>query len=41
MAWPVKIVPNAFELLKSPYPDMRALTNGFKMRHQSEMTKRN
>jgi transcription elongation factor SPT6 len=39
-AWPVRIVPNAFELMKSPYPDMRALCNGFKLRHASEMTRR-
>lgn len=29
-AWPVKVVPNAFELQKNPYPDVRALKNGFK-----------
>ena len=28
--WPVKVIPNAFELQKNPYPDMRALKNGFK-----------
>ncbi|KAF2726305.1 transcription elongation factor spt6 [Polychaeton citri CBS 116435] len=28
--WPVKVIPNAFELRKNPYPDMRALKNGFK-----------
>ncbi|KAI1006032.1 Transcription elongation factor [Podosphaera aphanis] len=39
-AWPVRIVPNAFELMKSPYPDMKALCNGFKLRHMSEMNKR-
>jgi transcription elongation factor SPT6 len=26
-------VPNAFELMQSPYPDMKALCNGFKLRH--------
>ncbi|KAG2163908.1 hypothetical protein JADG_003647 [Aureobasidium aubasidani] len=30
-AWPVKIIPNAFELQRHPYPDMRALKNGFKL----------
>jgi transcription elongation factor SPT6 len=30
-SWPVKIVPNAFELRKNPYPDMRSLKNGFKL----------
>jgi len=40
-SWPVRVVPNAFELLKSPYPDMKALCNGFKLRHLSEMSRRN
>ncbi|RDW91316.1 putative transcription elongation factor spt6 [Coleophoma crateriformis] len=38
--WPVRVVPNAFELMKAPYPDMKALCNGFKLRHASEMTRR-
>jgi len=29
--WPVKVIPNAFELQKNAYPDMRALKNGFKV----------
>jgi transcription elongation factor SPT6 len=29
--WPVKVVPNAFELRRNQYPDMRALKNGFKL----------
>ncbi|KAI9833629.1 MAG: Transcription elongation factor spt6 [Sarea resinae] len=29
--WPVKVVPQAFELQKHQYPDMRALCNGFKL----------
>lgn len=29
--WPVKVIPNAFELQKHAYPDMRALKNGFKL----------
>ncbi len=33
--WPVKVVPNAFELQKNPYQDMRALCNGFKLLFQS------
>lgn len=28
--WPVKIIPNAFELQRNAYPDMTALKNGFK-----------
>jgi transcription elongation factor SPT6 len=27
---PVKVIPNAFELNKAVYPDMRSLKNGFK-----------
>lgn len=40
-AWPVKIIPNAFELMKNPYPDMKALKNGFKTLWQNEMQKTN
>ncbi|KAK5133491.1 hypothetical protein LTR08_007628 [Meristemomyces frigidus] len=29
--WPVKVIPNAFELKGHQYPDMRALKNGFKL----------
>ncbi len=35
-AWLVRVVPHAYELMKSQYPDMRALCNGFKLRHQTE-----
>lgn len=38
-AWPVRVVPQAFELMGHMYPDMRALCNGFKLRYQSEMVK--
>lgn len=30
-SWGVKIIPNAFELRKNVYPDMRGLKNGFKL----------
>ena len=30
MAWPIKIIPSAFELQKNHYPDMWSLKNGFK-----------
>ena len=30
-SWSVKIVPQAFELQKHQYPDMKALCNGFKL----------
>ncbi|KAI9883854.1 MAG: hypothetical protein M1823_004365 [Watsoniomyces obsoletus] len=30
-SWPVKVIPNAYELRGVAYPDMRALCNGFKM----------
>jgi transcription elongation factor SPT6 len=33
--WPVKVVPNAFELRNNPYPDMRSLKNGFKLLAQN------
>jgi len=29
--WAVKVIPQGFELQKIPYPDMRALCNGFKL----------
>ncbi|KJR83147.1 transcription elongation factor SPT6 [Sporothrix schenckii 1099-18] len=37
--WPVRVIPKGFEMLKVAYPDMRALTNGFKMRYQNEILK--
>ena len=39
-AWQVRVIPKGFELLKSSYPDMRALTNGFKLRYHTESQKR-
>ncbi|PGH12257.1 transcription elongation factor spt6 [Polytolypa hystricis UAMH7299] len=30
-SWPVKIIPQGYELQRNPYPDMMALCNGFKM----------
>ncbi|KAI9719067.1 MAG: Transcription elongation factor spt6 [Candelaria pacifica] len=33
--WPVKVVPNAFECQRHPYPDMRSLCNGFKLLFQN------
>jgi len=39
VAWPVRVIPGAYELLKSQYPDMRALCNGFKLRYQNELLK--
>jgi len=35
-AWPIKIVPHAFQLQKHNYPDMVALKNGFKMLMSSQ-----
>ncbi|CAG8161035.1 unnamed protein product [Penicillium olsonii] len=29
--WPVKVIPQGYELQKNPYPDMNALCNGFKL----------
>ncbi|KAI9768810.1 MAG: Transcription elongation factor spt6 [Geoglossum simile] len=36
--WPVKVVPQAFELKGNVYPDMRALCNGFKLVFQNQQT---
>jgi transcription elongation factor SPT6 len=30
-SWPVKVIPQGYELQHNPYPDMRALCNGFKL----------
>lgn len=35
-AWPVKVIPNAFELNKHAYPDMTSLKNGFKLLFSSK-----
>lgn len=37
--WDVKVVPKAFEMMKSQYPHMLALCNGFKLRFNSEISK--
>ena len=29
--WSVKVIPQGYELQHNPYPDMRALCNGFKL----------
>ncbi|KAJ1326721.1 transcription elongation factor SPT6 [Microdochium nivale] len=39
MKWHVKVVPQAFEMMGSQYPDMRALCNGFKLRLGNELSK--
>ncbi|KAF2223935.1 transcription elongation factor spt6 [Elsinoe ampelina] len=36
-SWPVKVIPNAFELQKNQYPDMSSLKNGFKLMVQKKM----
>ncbi len=40
VAWHVRVIPKGYELLKSSYPAMRALCNGFKLRHNAEISKR-
>ncbi|PYH90560.1 transcription elongation factor SPT6 [Aspergillus ellipticus CBS 707.79] len=30
-SWPVKVIPQGYELQRNPYPDMQALCNGFKL----------
>ncbi|KEZ45143.1 Transcription elongation factor SPT6 [Scedosporium apiospermum] len=37
VSWVVKVIPHAYQMLGSEYPDMRALCNGFKLRHQNEV----
>ncbi|KAL8904347.1 MAG: hypothetical protein Q9207_003326 [Kuettlingeria erythrocarpa] len=39
-SWPVKVVPQAFELQRNMYPDMRALCNGFKLLFTNMQSKR-
>ncbi|KAF2841910.1 transcription elongation factor spt6 [Patellaria atrata CBS 101060] len=39
-SWPVKVIPNAFELQRNPYPDMRALKNGFKLLFANQASQR-
>ncbi|PNS19134.1 hypothetical protein CAC42_1870 [Sphaceloma murrayae] len=39
-SWPVKVIPNAFELQKNAYPDMRSLKNGFKLIVSKQMSRR-
>jgi len=31
MDWNVKVIPQGFQLMGQPYPDMRNLCNGFKL----------
>lgn len=38
-SWPVRVIPHAYELMKAEYPDMRALTNGFKIRYNNELVR--
>lgn len=38
-AWPVRVIPNAFELMKTQYPDMVHLCNGFKMQYSTQKAK--
>ncbi|KAL1310467.1 hypothetical protein AAFC00_000760 [Neodothiora populina] len=40
-SWPVKVIPNAFELQRHQYPDMRALKNGFKLLFQGGAARMN
>lgn len=36
--WPVKVIPQGYELQRNPYPDMMALCNGFKMLYSNMQT---
>lgn len=35
-SWPIKVIPNAFQLQKNDYPTMMALKNGFKKMFQAQ-----
>ncbi|KAI2459357.1 Transcription elongation factor spt6 [Ophidiomyces ophidiicola] len=37
-SWPVKVIPQGYELQRNPYPDMTALCNGFKMMYTNMLT---
>lgn len=38
MDWSVRVIPQGFELMKTPYPTMRDLCNGFKLIFQNMQT---
>ena len=38
--WSVKVIPQGYELQRNPYPDMRALCNGFKLLFTNMMSGR-
>lgn len=38
--WPVKVIPQGYELQKNPYPDMQALCNGFKLMFTNMQSRR-
>ncbi|KAL8704341.1 MAG: hypothetical protein Q9201_002492 [Fulgogasparrea decipioides] len=37
-SWPVKVIPQAFELQKHPYPNMMTLCNGFKLLYSNMLS---
>jgi transcription elongation factor SPT6 len=39
-SWPVKVIPQGYELQHNPYPDMKALCNGFKLLFSSRLAQR-
>ncbi|KAL1956577.1 hypothetical protein VTO42DRAFT_7048 [Malbranchea cinnamomea] len=36
-SWPVKVIPQGYELQRNPYPDMMALCNGFKLLYSNRL----
>ncbi|KAJ8097964.1 SH2 domain-containing protein [Lipomyces tetrasporus] len=38
--WPVKVIPNGYQLLNAIYPDVQQLCNGFKMQYAAKMQKK-
>ncbi|KAK7206919.1 transcription elongation factor spt6 [Myxozyma melibiosi] len=40
VTWPVKVIPNGFQLKKAVYPSVQELCNGFKMMYQASLKRR-
>ncbi|KAK9484885.1 SH2 domain-containing protein [Lipomyces starkeyi] len=38
--WPVKVIPNGYQLLNAIYPDVQQLCNGFKMQYAAKMQRK-
>ncbi|KAK9370436.1 SH2 domain-containing protein [Lipomyces kononenkoae] len=40
VTWPVKVIPNGYQLLNAIYPDVQQLCNGFKMQYAAKMQRK-